>query len=116
MKEYEKTISECEELKAKNGELESTMESKITEKVEIEKQLLQEKATQNNLTFTLNHKAEIAELTAQNRQQIKEIDMLNKLIVNLTKEVSEQRLLTKEIAIASSKPQIKQSLSKDRDW
>jgi dynactin complex subunit len=65
------------------------------------------------VTKDLNHKAETAELIAQNKQQLKEIEFLNKLIANLTNEVSEQRNLTKEIAKASSKAQINQSFTKD---
>jgi hypothetical protein len=115
LKEYEKNQSELDELKETHAELQSNTEDKIKEKIEIERQSLQEKLAHHNTTIELNHKAEIAELTAQNRQQIKEIEMLNKLIINLTNEVSEQRLLTKEIAIASSKPQINQSLTKSKD-
>jgi hypothetical protein len=116
LKEYENMDSECKELKERNGELESNMQDKIKERIEIEKQIFDDKEKQSNLTNELNHKAEIAELTAQNKQQIKEIEMLNKIIVNLTNEVSEQRILTKEIAIATSyKPQITQSASKDRE-
>ena len=115
LKEYEKNQSELDELKEKHADLQSNTEDKIKEKIEIERQSLQEKLAHHNTTIELNHKAEIAELTAQNRQQIKEIEMLNKLIINLTNEVSEQRQLTKEIAIASSKPQINQSLTKSKD-
>lgn len=57
----------------------------------------------------LAHKAHIASLTAQVEQQVKEISVLRETISNLKHEIAEQRSLTKEVAIASSKSQIQQS-------
>ncbi len=113
LNEYEKIESELKVTKDKLIENENSFNDRVLEKIELEKQILQDKLKQDNLTKDLNHKAEIAELIAQNKQQIKEIEFLNKQIDNLTNEVSEQRNLTKEIAKASSKAQITQSFSKE---
>lgn len=64
-------------------------------------------------TLELNHKANVAELKAQVEQQKKEIDVLQKTIDNLKHEIAEQRTLTKEVAIASSKSQINQKFGKE---
>lgn len=111
--DYEKLQAELQSMKEKISEIESNFNDKLVEKIELEKNVLQDKLKQDTIAIDLNHKAEIAELNAQTKQQIKEIEFLNKLIVNLTNEVSEQRNLTKEIAKASSKAQITQSFNKD---
>lgn len=113
LNEYEKNQQELKNVKDKLEEFEKSFNDKLVEKIELEKLILQDKLKQDSMTKDLNHKAEIAELIAQNKQQLKEIEFLNKLIVNLTNEVSEQRNLTKEIAKASSKAQINQSFNKD---
>lgn len=113
LNDYEKHQHELKNIKDKFEDLEKSFNDKLIEKIESEKLLLQEKLKQDSMTKDLNHKAEIAELIAQNKQQLKEIEFLNKLITNLTNEVSEQRNLTKEIAKASAKAQINQSFTKD---
>jgi hypothetical protein len=113
LNEYEKMQQELKNTKDKLEEFEKSFNDKLIEKIELEKIILHEKLKQDFVTKDLNHKAETAELIAQNKQQLKEIEFLNKLIANLTNEVSEQRNLTKEIAKASSKAQINQSFTKD---
>ncbi len=49
----------------------------------------------------LKHKAEIADLSAENKQNKHEISTLQKTIDNLTKELACQRELTKQVAEAS---------------
>jgi 1-aminocyclopropane-1-carboxylate deaminase/D-cysteine desulfhydrase-like pyridoxal-dependent ACC family enzyme len=61
------------------------------------------------LNKELGHKAHIAGLTAQVEQQVREISVLRETIANLKHEIAEQRSLTKEVAVASSKSQIQQS-------
>ena len=114
IKDYEKILSERDFSLEKLAEYELSSANLIKEKIEMEKITLQEKLKQDTIMIDLNHKAEIADLKAQTKQQLKEIEFLNKLIMNLTNEVSEQRNLTKEIAIASSKSQITQSFTKDK--
>ena len=58
------------------------------------------------------YKTSSAEMKAQFNQQNKEIEMLNKTIETLKQEITEQRLLTKEIAQASAKSQITQTFAK----
>lgn len=121
--EYEKKNRELEILKEKNEELEIKFEEKLEEKIEMEKERIQTMNKQyeekiNNekeklvnlqqqeiITKELKHKAEIAELIAQNRQQTREIEFLNQSIVNLKNEISEQRTLTKEVAQAQANAQ-----------
>jgi len=114
IKDYEKILSERDSSLEKLAEYELSSANLIKEKIEMEKLNIQEKLKQDTIVINLNHKAEIADSKAQINQQLKEIEFLNKLILNLTNEVSEQRNLTKEIAIASSKSQITQSFTKDK--
>ena len=58
------------------------------------------------------YKTASAEMKAQFNQQNKEIEMLNRTIETLKQEITEQRLLTKEIAQAGSKSQITQTFAK----
>ena len=51
-------------------------------------------------------------MKAQFNQQNKEIEMLNRTIETLKQEITEQRLLTKEIAQAGAKSQITQTFAK----
>lgn len=113
LNEYEKHEHELKNIKDKLEEYEKSFNDKLIEKIETEKILLQEKQKQDLITKELNNKANNADLIAQNKHQLKEIEFLNKQIINLTNEVSEQRNLTKEIAKASSKAQINQSFNKD---
>lgn len=62
-------------------------------------------------TAELQNKATNASLQAQVEQQKKEISVLTSQIENLKDELREQRLLTKEVAQASSKSQINQTIS-----
>lgn len=59
----------------------------------------------------LQHKAEIASLTAEVEQQKKEIAMLNAQMANMKAEIAAQRELTKEVAQAGAKAQISQNFS-----
>lgn len=64
-------------------------------------------------TMELTHKANNAQLVAQVEQQKKEISVLNSTIENLKNEIKEQRELTKQVAMASSKSQITQTIGKN---
>jgi hypothetical protein len=59
----------------------------------------------------LQHKAEIASLTAEVEQQKKEIAMLNSQLSNMKAEIAAQRELTKEVAQAGAKAQISQNFA-----
>lgn len=64
-------------------------------------------------TLELTHKANNATLQAQVEQQKKEILVLEQTIESLKLEIKQQRELTKEVAQASSKAQITQTISKN---
>lgn len=103
---------EYQTLKNENSELRDNMDEKLTTAVIAEsnkKNTERETALQNR---DLQHKAEIAGLRAEVEQQKKEIAMLNATIVNMKQEIAAQRELTKEVAQASSKAQITQTIGK----
>lgn len=64
-------------------------------------------------TLELTHKANNAALQAQVEQQKKEIIVLEQTISSLKAEIKEQRELTKEVAQASSRAQITQTIGKN---
>lgn len=64
-------------------------------------------------TLELTHKANNATIQAQVEQQKKEIQVLHQTIDNLKAELREQRELTKEVAQASSRAQITQTIGKN---
>jgi hypothetical protein len=64
-------------------------------------------------TIELTHKANNAATQAQVEQQKKEIQVLQQTIDNLKSELREQRELTKEVAQASSRAQITQTIGKN---
>jgi hypothetical protein len=64
-------------------------------------------------TMDLTHRANNAGLQAQVEQQKKEIQVLQQTIEGMKAEIREQRELTKEVAQASSKAQITQSIGKN---
>lgn len=100
--DYEKKENEIDTLQDKNDELNLKMEEKVEEKVEIEKTKLEDSFKQQKLTLELTHKAEIAELIAQNKQHLREIEILNSTIANMKSEIAEQRTLTREVAQAQA--------------
>ena len=64
-------------------------------------------------TMELTHRANNAQLQAQVEQQKREISMLAQTIESLKAEIREQRELTREVAQASSKAQITQTIGKN---
>lgn len=78
---------------------------------EIKKYSAQLKAESN--TMELTHRANNAQLQAQVEQQKREILMLSQTIESLKAEIREQRDLTREVAQASSKAQITQTIGKN---
>jgi hypothetical protein len=100
--EHSRMVSELEMLK-------TTTASQLSAAVDAERASGKAALTQALHNQSLSHKAEIASLTAQVEQQVKEIAVLKDTISNLKHEIAEQRSLTKEVAIASSKSSIQQS-------
>lgn len=89
--------------------LKNTTAQQLETAVEQEKSAGKAAMAQALRNMELLQKAETASLVAQVEQQIKEIGVLKETISNLKHEIAEQRSLTKEVAIASSKSSIQQS-------
>lgn len=100
--EHSRLVAELETLR-------TTSATQLQQAVTTEKASGQAALQQALLNQELAHKAQIASLSAQVEQQVKEIGVLKETIANLKHEIAEQRSLTKEVAIASSKGNIQQS-------
>ena len=100
--EHTRLVAELDALKA-------TAAQQLEAAVEQEKSAGKTAMTHALRNLDLTQKAETASLVAQVEQQIKEIGVLKDTISNLKHEIAEQRSLTKEVAIASSKSSIQQS-------
>jgi hypothetical protein len=100
--EHTRMVTELEHLK-------TTTANQLAQAVAAEKASGEAALKQAIHNQNLAHKAEIASLTAQVEQQVKEIGVLKETFRNLKHEIADQRSLTKEVAIASSKSQIQQS-------
>jgi hypothetical protein len=109
------SLIEKDKLQSLRDELEQLKEKYADEKEEAlnqEKTRSKNELTNSVKTLQLEHKAEIASLSSQVNQQVKEIEVLNNTIESLKSELREQRQLTKEVAQAASKSQISQSFAK----
>lgn len=93
-------------------ELKKSFDKQCNQIRDEEKVRYQSKLEADVVTIDLKHKAASAQLVAQVEQQKKEIMVLNDTIANLKFELKEQRELTKEVAQASSKSQINQTIGK----
>ena len=81
--DFYKLKNELSSVQKELNEVNKTFDERLSKDVEKEKQLYTLKLQQETTTLSLNHKAQMAEITAQCAQQKKEIDMLNKTIDNL---------------------------------
>jgi hypothetical protein len=102
-------ISEYSRMVSELGELKTNTASQLQMALDTERSSAKAGLTQALHNQSLSHKAEIAGLSAGVEQQVKEIAVLKETISNLKHEIAEQRSLTKEVAIASSKSSIQQS-------
>ena len=104
--------SEYNVLKGRVAELEAGFEDRLSEAISKEKGRGEAalKAAINNSNLT--HKAEIAEINAQSKQQKTEIQNLLNIIETLKLEIAEQRQLTKQVDEASKSGAITQSFGK----
>ena len=102
--EHTRVLAELEQLK-------TTTAQQLQAAVEAEKNQGKAACAQAQHHQQLTHKAETASLVAQVEQQVKEIGVLKDTIGNLKHEIAEQRALTKDVAVASSKSSIQQSFS-----
>lgn len=113
--ELNMTLIEKDKLQSLRVELDTLKEKCNDEREEaLNQERIRSKTELNNSvkTLQLEHKAEIASLSSQVNQQVKEIEVLNNTIESLKSELREQRQLTKEVAVAASKSQISQSFAK----
>lgn len=106
MEQIQKALSDYNELKKTFDKQCETIRSEETKKYSA--QLKNE-----TITLELTHKANNAATQAQVEQQKKEIIVLQQTIDNLKSELREQRELTKEVAQASSRAQINQTIGKN---
>ena len=60
----------------------------------------------------LKNKSELATLTAENQQKMKQIEVMKETIDTLKKKINEQRNLTKHVAEAGRQGQIVQNMGK----
>ncbi len=95
------------------NELKKNFDKQCNQIKEEEKAKYQSKLDIDTKTMELTHKANNAQLIAQVEQQKKEIQVLNSTIENLKSELKEQRELTKQVAQASAKSQITQTIGKN---
>lgn len=108
--EYNRVVTDAEDAKDKLETMRNELEEKHFDEMKKEREQHTKALIQEKSMSDLSHKAQTAELTAQVTQQRKEIEMLLKTIENMKFEIAEQRNLTKEVAVASSKAQITQKI------
>jgi len=104
---------ELAELKESILTLETQHTSDVsTLKSELEKTYAKEKAIAVN-SIQLAHKAEIAQLTAENDMNKREMDNLRQIVADLKLQVREQQQLTRDVAESSRQGAISQSFGKN---
>ena len=94
-------------------ELKKNFDKQCAQIKEEEKNKYQDKLNMDIRTIDLTHQLNNAQIAAQLEQQKKEILVLNNTIESLKSELKEQRELTKQVAQASSKSQINQTIGKN---
>lgn len=104
--------SELTQLRAELEKLRSGHEAELEAALKAERTSSQKALQMAIRSKDLEHKAEIAELSAGNKQLTNEITSLHNAISNLKEEIAAQRDLTREVAQASAKSQISQSFGK----
>lgn len=110
--EYKELINNVQKAIHDYTELKKTFDKQCTQIREEEKGKYHAILKSETITMDLTHKASNAQLVATTEQQKKEIQVLYDTISNLKSEIREQRELTKEVAQASAKSQINQTISK----
>lgn len=111
--EYKALTDSVQKAVQEYTELKKNFDKQSSQAREEEKAKCQAKLDIDTKTLDLTHKANNATLNAQVEQQKKEILVLNSTIENLKSELKEQRALTKEVAQASAKGQINQTIGKN---
>jgi hypothetical protein len=111
--EYRNLVSNVEKVVSELNDLKKTFTSQCDAIRSDEKAKYQNQLKIELTTNDLNNKIINADYKAQVEQQKKEITVLNQTIQSLKDDIREQRELTKEVAQASSKSQINQTIGKN---
>jgi chromosome segregation ATPase len=113
LKQKGETTIKISELNEKNQKLENMANKHEEELEKLEEKLNEqhEKEMKYELEkIQLTNKSVMAELTAQNDQKVKQIEVMKDTIDTLKKEINEQRTLTKHVAEAGKQGQIVQNM------
>ena len=103
---------DLDDMKNKIIHLSKNQDEELKKAIDAEKSLANKSLHASLQNLELKHKADIAELNANVKQQTNEIKNLHSTIANLKEEISAQRELTKEVAIASKQGGVHQSFGK----
>lgn len=95
-----------EELKRMYSDLKASRDSDIDSVVKREQERNNKHIAVIKQTLELQNKAEVAKIQAQLEAQVKQVEVLQSTIERLTKDLDEQRKLTKDVAMASSKQHV----------
>lgn len=113
LKQKGETTIKASDLNEKNDKLENMIEKHEEELENLEEKLTDqhEKEMKYELEkIELTNRAESANLTAKNEQNVKQIEVLQDTIKSLKVEINEQRNLTKHVAEAGKQGQIVQNM------
>lgn len=104
--------TEINDLKHQITELKESSASELKRAVAIERATLENKMATELEKMTLKHNAEVAQLKAEVGQRTSEISVLQNTVKNLQSELAEQRMLTRDVAMAGKQAPIQQSFGK----
>ena len=104
---------EVENLKQQVSDMKTSHEAEIKKLMAIEKDKATKTLESELEKKDLKHAALNAEMKAQIDQRTHEIEMFKETIANLQKDLSAQRELTKDVALASKQAPISQSFGKN---
>ena len=110
-KDYQKLRQNISCLEAEFSKLITKKNNIIKNRISCEKKIIQDNHKYEMTKVNLVHREEIAELMAFIKHQKREVEILKSTSTTMKQEIIEQRLLTKEIAVASSGSNIQQKFA-----
>ena len=110
-KDYKKLKSNVADLTDKYTKLFNKKHAIFKEKTAYEKKIIQDTHKYEMDKVKLMHRSETADLNAFIKHQKREVEILKSTSTTMKQEIIEQRLLTKEIAVASSSSNIQQKFA-----
>ena len=110
-KDYQKLRQNISCLEAEFSKLITKKNNIIKNRISCEKKIIQDNHKYEMSKVNLVHREEIAELMAFIKHQKREVEILKSTSTTMKQEIIEQRLLTKEIAVASSGSNIQQKFT-----